>query len=182
MYISITRASVSSGLEEARRNVARVHEFMAAMPGFRWAMVLRSLEAPGQLAAVSMWLTQEQASDQEGAALGTAAESRGFDVSTARGSMTPASHVALVEWQVADEEASRFATRWNAVYHAIEDRIGSRLLRDLAAAGRYVGLHAVTGEAKLDRGVLTAPVSDTEGLSVTPQAVHAYEVLDLTGE
>lgn len=181
MYISISRAAVAN-LDETAASVARVHEFMATMPGFRWAMVLRSLETPEELAAVSMWLTPEQASDQEKTSLGSKTESRGFDVATARGSMTPASHVALVEWEAPEEAATAFANRWNAVYHAIEDRIGSRLLQDMAAPGRYAGLHAVTAKANLDTGVLGAAVSDAQGLSVTPLAVHLYEVISLTGE
>ena len=181
MYISITEAAVAD-VAETKANVERVHEFMREMPGFRWAMILRSIETPERLATVSMWLTPEQASEQEGTSMGAGEESRGFDVTTARGSMTPASHVAVVEWEVADEQASRFTNRWNAAYHAIEDRIGSRLLKDLITPGRFTGLHAVTDTANLNPEALSAALTDADGLSVMPIAVRRYEVASLTGD
>jgi heme-degrading monooxygenase HmoA len=181
MYISRSEGSVGEDrLEDARAEVARVHEFMRTMPGFRWAMLLRSLVTPEHLAAVSMWTSPEQASSQDGAVLGAGENATGYDVTTARGSMTPASHVVIVDWQVGEEVAARFANRWNAAYHAVEERIGSRLLRDLVAPNTYAGLHAVTDESSLGMDVLTSPVSDAEGLSVGPVGVQRFEVLLLT--
>jgi heme-degrading monooxygenase HmoA len=181
MYISRSETTIAAGhQDEAMTEVTRVHEFMRTMPGFRWAMLLKALDAPDRVAAVSMWTSPEQASEQEGAVLAAAGETRGYDVTTARGAMTPATHVAIVEWQVADEVAGRFTNRWNAAYHAIEDRIGSRLLRDLGSPGTYAGLHAVKAEAGLNPEYMGAPLTDGEGLSVRPVAVLRYEVVQLT--
>ena len=181
MYIKRSEATIDAGaLEETKTSQARVHEFMRNMPGFRWAMLLRSVESPEKVAAVSMWLSPEQASDQDGDTLGANEVTHGYDVATARGSMTPASHIAVVDWHIDEALVSRFTNRWNAQYHAIEDRIGSRLLRDLEASGQYAGLHAVTDEAKLDAGTLGAAVTDAEGMSLTPGAIHRYEVVLLT--
>jgi hypothetical protein len=181
MYITHSEGDISSDhQDEAMAEVARVHEFMRTMPGFRWAMLLHSLDAPDRFAAVSMWLSPEQASAQDGKVLEATTEPKGYDVTTARGSMTPATHVALVGWQAGDDIAARFTNPWNAAYHAIEDRIGSRLLKDLATPGHYVGLHAVTDEGNLNPEALAAAVKDAEGLSVQPLAVHRYEVVLLT--
>jgi hypothetical protein len=127
-----------------------------------------------------MWLSPEQASEQDGNTLGANESTHGFDVTTARGSMTPASHVVLVDWQVDDAMAPRFTTRWNAAYHAIENRIGSRLLRDLESPRQYSGLHAVTDEGKLDGIALDATVTDAEGMSLMPSGVRRFEVVLLT--
>jgi hypothetical protein len=181
MFISISQAAVGGDrLQQTKANVTRVHEFMRTMPGFRWAMLLDSLETPGSLAAVSMWLSPQQASGQEGVSLGEGEETAGYDVTTARGSMTPASHMAVVEWEVGDGDLARFTNRWNAVYHRIEDRIGSRLLKDLATPGRFAGLHAVTDEANLNPEALGAPITEADGLSISPVAVRRYEVVELT--
>ena len=178
MYIKRSEATVAAGsLDELKENEARVHEFLRTMPGFRWAMLLQSLEQPGRIAAISMWLSPEQASPQDGNTLGESEETRGYDVTTARGSMTPASHVALVDWEVSPEFTDRFANRWNAAYHAIEDRIGSRLLRDLESPGLYAGLHAVTDDANLNPEALGGELKDSEGLSLKPGAIHRYEVV-----
>ena len=163
--------------DEVKRSAAEAHESLRTKPGFRWAMLLRSLEAPGRLAGVSMWLSPEQASAGN---TGPADVDHAYDVATARGSMTPASHVAIVDWELAGADATRFTNRWNAVYHAIEDRIGSRLLRDLDAPGKFAGLHAVTDEANLNPEALGAAIADAEGLDVQPRAIHRYEVLLLT--
>jgi hypothetical protein len=180
MFISISRGGAASRVDEIKAEVARVHEFLRTMPGFRWAMLLDSLEAPGVLTAVSMWLSPQQASAQEGVSLGEGEATRGFDVTTARGAMTPATHLAVVEWQIPDADAARFTTRWNAVYHHIEERIGSRLLKDLQAQGMYAGLHAVTDETNLDLGLLSAPITDADGFSLTPGSVRRYRVLGVT--
>jgi hypothetical protein len=94
--------------------------------------------------------------------------------------MTPADYDAMVEWQVPDADAARFTTRWNAIYHHIEDRIGSRLLKDLDTPGLYAGLHVVTDESNLNPEAMGAPIADDAGLSVSPKAVHRYEVIALT--
>ena len=181
MYISISRAAGPAADDaETRAEVSRIHEFMRTMPGFRWAMLLQSLETPGTLATASMWLSPEQATAQDGVTLGEGKETRGFDVTTARGSMTPATHIAVVEWQVPSDLTDRFSNRWNAAYHRIEDRIGSRLLRDLATPGLYAGLHAVTDEANLNPEALGAAITDENGLSVSSTAVRRYEVVVLT--
>jgi hypothetical protein len=94
--------------------------------------------------------------------------------------MTPATRFAIVEWRVPEGDAARFTNRWNAVYHAIEDRIGSRLLRDLGSPGSYAGLHAVTEAANLDVAILGGAVTDAGGLSLCPASVRTYEVVLLT--
>lgn len=181
MYIKRSEATIDAAdLEETKTSEARVHEFLRTMPGFRWAMLLGSLDTPGRLASVSMWLSPEQAPGPDASTLGAGEETHGYDVTTARGSMTPASQVALVDWQVGDDEAKRFTERWNAVYHAIEDRIGSRLMKDLEAPGRFAGLHVVTDAANLAHPTIEGELKDAQGFSVTPGAVHRYEVLLLT--
>ena len=181
MYIKRSEATVSAdSLEDTKASEARVHEFMRTMPGFRWAMLLRTFESPIRLAAVSMWLSPEQASAQDANTLGVDEETHGYDVATARGSMTPATHVAIVDWEVDDETASRFTDRWNAFYHAIEDRIGSRLLRDLDSPATYAGLHVMTDGSHLNPEMFGSPVSDADGMDVRPKGVRAFEVLLLT--
>jgi heme-degrading monooxygenase HmoA len=177
MYISRTAETVTeSQQDEIKHSTAEAHEALRTKPGFRWAMLLRSLEAPDQLAGVSMWLSPDQAT---AGGAGSADVDHAYDVATARGSMTPASHVAIVDWEVS-RAADRFTNRWNAVYHAIEDHIGSRLLRDLDAPSKFAGLHAVTDEANLNPEALGAAITDAEGLDVRPIAIHRYEVLLLT--
>jgi hypothetical protein len=176
MYISMSDETVSlAQVGDVLKRVAETHDSMRGKRRFRWAMLLRRLDDAERLTTVMMWLSPEQA-----AAVPLMGGSRGYDVATARGSMTPATHVALVDWQVEEADATRFTNRWNAVYHAIEDRIGSRLLHDLDAPSMYAGLHAVTDEANLNPEALAAAVTDAEGLSVSPAAVHRYEVLRLT--
>jgi heme-degrading monooxygenase HmoA len=147
--------------------------------GFRWSMLLRSADNASDFASVSMWLSPEH-EEAWRTGFGTPAPTHGYDVATARGAMTPAVAIAIVDWQVEAEEAQRFTARWNAAYHAIEDTIGSRLLRNLAAPDVYAGLHAVTNPANLDPKVLTAELTDAEGLSVTPLAVQRFDVILLT--
>jgi hypothetical protein len=124
-----------------------VHQSLRLRPGFRWAMVLRSLADPSRLAAVAMWQQLDQAGDAEFPV-------QHYDVATARGAMTPASVAAIVDWRVEADSAPGFVNSWNASYHAIEDSIGSRLLLDLDDSAHYAGLHVATSEASLTEAIL----------------------------
>ncbi len=159
--------------------VEAAHESRRGAEGFRWAMLLRSIDDATDYASVSMWLTPEH--DQTWReANETPAPAHGYDVTTARGSMTPASAVAIVDWPVRPAEVDRFAARWNAVYHAIENVIGSRLLRNLASPDSFAALHVVTDPERLDPAILSADLTDTEGLSIAPAFVQRFEVVLLT--
>jgi len=147
------------------------HAALRSAPGFRWAMVLRSAGDPSRLAAVAMWLKREDAGN-------AGLPVQHYDVATARGSMTPAAVVAIVDWQVDPANAAAFVNRWNAVYHAIEDRIGSRLLQDMDEPSRYAGLHVATSEANLKQDVLAAAIEDG-GPDVSPQAIERFDVISL---
>ena len=126
-----------------------------------------------------MWQTPEhEAAWRE--AQGAPAPTRGYDVATARGSMTPAAAAAIVTWQVEADVAERFGARWNATYHAIEADIGSRLLRDLEAPAAFTGFHVATDPVHLDPKTLTAELTDTEGLAIAPETAERYEVVLIT--
>jgi heme-degrading monooxygenase HmoA len=171
MYVS--RAGASISLEQQDEFVARIrqaHAALAKADGFRWAMLLRSMEDPAQLAAVAMWLTREHA-----AASGEPPQH--YDVTTARGSMTPAAVMGIVEWHIDPDGAQGFVSWWNAAYHAIEDSIGSRLLHDLDDAAHYTGIHVAASEAALKPDVLASALSDGGGLDVRPESVTRYEVI-----
>ncbi len=178
MYISILKLSSASEND-------LVHEDEAAQlsqrdaEGFRWAMLLRSTEDAASYTSVSMWLTPEH--EQSWRQAGDAPRAgHGYDVTIARGSMTPATAVAIVDWRVQPAEADRFAARWNAAYHAIEDAIGSRLLRDLASPESLVALHVVAEPERLDQQILAATLRDAEGLAIAPAAVQRFDVVLLT--
>lgn len=180
MYIS---RSIITLQNEAKSGlltkVEAAHASRRDADGFRWSMLLRSMDNASDFASVSMWLTaeHEQAWREANAA---PAPMHGYDVTTARGAMTPATAAAIVDWQVVAADAARFTARWNAAYHAIEDVFGSRLLQNLESASNYAGLHVVTDAARLDPKVLTAELTDADGLSVTPLAVQRFDVVLLT--
>jgi heme-degrading monooxygenase HmoA len=192
MYISIGQFTVAAGkASEATAASQTAHDAMRGLDGLRWAMLLHSTDDAAKFAAVSMWLTPEHAAAwRESAAAGSYAEvlhdtasdsaEHGYDVTTARGAMTPASHAAIVEWEVEPERAAGFASRWNAAYHAVEDAIGSRLLQDLERPQRYVGLHVVTNDAALKSDVLMAEIKDREGPGLRPESVARFSVVLLT--
>jgi heme-degrading monooxygenase HmoA len=192
MYISIRQFTVADGKASGLAAAAETpHALTRGVQGFRWAMLLRSSDDATKFAAVSMWLTPEAATSWAVGTIGAAFDSaitaaasdssfREFDVATARGSMTPASHAAIVEWEVEPERAAGFASRWNAAYHAVEDAIGSRLLQDLEQPQRYVGLHVVTNDAALKSDVLTAEIKDREGPGLRPESVARFSVVLLT--
>jgi heme-degrading monooxygenase HmoA len=136
------------------------------------------MDDAARFASVTMWLTPEQAQAWRDAT--GSPTPYGYEVATARGAMTPAAAAALVDWQVDEADAQRFVNRWNAAYHAIEDVFGSRLLQDMTAPAAYTGLHAVTDAARLSPNVLSAEVSDDEGLAVRPLKVERFEVVLLT--
>src|SRR5688500_16861133 len=159
MYIAHSEFKVTDG--DDRGYIAHheaLHARMRTMPGFRWAMLLRSMDDPGMMAAVEMWQTPEAAAawkageshGQAGAAHPGQAtgNEQGYDVTTARGSMTPATVAAIVEWEIDDASAKAFTDRWNAAYHHIEDRVSSRLGRHLSRPARFAGFHvAQTADA-----------------------------------
>jgi hypothetical protein len=127
-----------------------------------------------------MWLSPQQAPEAGPVTLDAAETRYGYDITTARGSMKPATHVAITDWRVDDAIAARFTGRWNAAYHAIEDRIGSRLMKDLESESTYAALHVMTDASHLNLEMFGAPLTDPEGLSVAPVAVAAFEVVLLT--
>ena len=180
MYIARSLLTLQDGSEaDLVTEVEMAHASRRGAVGFRWAMLLRSFDAAANYASVSMWLTPEHEQAWREANDAPAPMHR-YDITTARGAMTPASAVALVEWQVDEALAARFTQRWNAAYHAIEDVFGSRLLQDLDSPGSYAGLHAVTDPARLDIKVLSADVTDDEGLDITPAVVDRFDVVLLT--
>jgi heme-degrading monooxygenase HmoA len=180
MYISIS--SMTLGGDSEGDLVSKSETAYASRrnaDGFRWSMLLRAQDDANSFTSVSMWLTPE--AEQAWRETNDApAPTHGYDVVTARGSMTPASAVALVDWQIDAALAGRFSAGWNAAYHAIEDAFGSRLLQDLTSPETYVGLHVVTDPAKLDPQVLGAELTDPEGLSLAPLAVQRFDVVLLT--
>jgi hypothetical protein len=105
---------------------------------------------------------------------------QGYDVTTARGSMTPATVAAFVEWDINDANAKPFMDRWNAAYHHIEDRISSRLLRDLNASGRFAGFHIALSAEALTPDVLGAELREGETFAASPVMFDRYEVVLLT--
>ena len=172
MNIVIGTADVPEGRQAAfLEGIAAAHKGLEQQPGFRWAMVMRPQENPSRLAAAAMWLTLEQAGEPEFPA-------RRYDVATARGSMTPAAAAALVEWQPDEQATPDFVNRWNAAYHAIEDAIGSRLLRDLDGSGRFTALHVAANAAALTPATLGTANSDAGG-DTRPSNVELFEVLFL---
>jgi heme-degrading monooxygenase HmoA len=195
MYVSRYEVRVEDGLEDGFRAMNEaLHAGMASVPGFRWAMLLRSLEDPSRLASVSMWQSPQLAQafkDGEAAAavyaahpvldaVAPVAPAQDYDVATARGSMTPARFVALVDWQVGPAVEKDFTGRWNAAFHSIEDKLGSRLLKDLAEPETQTGLHSTQDAANLDAGLLAGRVRDNGGLGLEPASVGRFEVLLLT--
>ncbi len=186
MYVSISEVRLAGAAPSESNVLAQqraIHADMLSKPGFRWAMLLRSLDEPETLTAVTMWLSQAQAlviPKGIDAATGEPLLTLEYDVATARGSMTPASFVALVDWEVDSASAKQFTDRWNAGYHAIEDKLGSRLLQRLNAPGIYTGLHGSQTEDDLDARILGAPVSDGETMTLEPSELERFQVLLLT--
>jgi heme-degrading monooxygenase HmoA len=180
MYICRSIVTLDGETEaELTAKFQSAHDACRDADGFRWWMLLRSADNASDFASVSMWLTPEH-EEAWRAGFGAPAATHRYDVTTARGSMTPTVAVAIVDWQVDPDEAQRFAVRWNAAYHAIEDSIGSRLLQNLDSPNVYAGLHAVTDPRHLDPKVLTAELTDGEGLSIIPLAVQRFDVVLLT--
>jgi heme-degrading monooxygenase HmoA len=195
MYVARREVRVVGGkAREFRAFNETLHAGMKDMPGFRWAMLLRSMGYLGKMATVDMWQTYEQATAwAEGDTLlqafttqpvqGMVAPigmAQGYDVATARGSMTPAAVAAIVEWEVDVEHAKAFMDRWNAAYHHIEDRIGSRLLRHLGEPTHFAGYHVAQSAAMLAPDVLGAELRLAENLAVRPATVDRYDVVMLT--
>ena len=177
MYIS--RSLISAQPESDAELLAKVEAAFAsrqAADGFRWAMLLRSSSGAPTYVSISMWLTPEHAQRWR-QANDAPPPAHGYDVTTARGSMTPATAVAVVDWQVDGGLVARFTNRWNATYHAIEDRIGSRLAQDLTDATAFTAVHVVTDAAQLKPDVLKAQLTDDEGLALSPAIVETYEVV-----
>lgn len=180
MYISRSIITLQGEAEsDLVTKVEAAHASRRNADGFRWSMLLRSMDNAVEFASVSMWLTSEHEQAWR-EANDAPPPMHGYDVTTARGAMTPAAAAAMVDWQVDAAEAAPFALRWNAAYHAIEDIFGSRLLQDIESPASYTGLHAVTDAARLDPKVLSSELSDADGLAITPLAVQRYDVVLLT--
>ena len=195
MYVSRSEVTVAGGREREFIAVNEaMHAEMRTMAGLRWAMLLRSIGHPGKLASVAMWLTREQAQawrDSDSAAatydanqvqdmVSPLAPAPEYDVATARGSMTPAAFAAIVDWKVDLASGPEFVNRWNAAFHAIEDRLGSRLLQDLSQPTHYAGLHVASHEADLVPETLAAEIEDAGGHRLQPAAIDRFEVVLLT--
>jgi heme-degrading monooxygenase HmoA len=171
-----------------------LHAGMKTMPGFRWAMLLRSMGYPGKMATIDMWQTREQARDwaeSEAQQAVFAAHplqgmvspismAHGYDVVTARGPMTPAAVVAVVDWEIDVAAAKPFTDRWNAAYHAIEDKLGSRLLRHLSQPTALAGVHVAQAEADLAPEALAGEISAGESFVARPSAIDRFDVVLLT--
>jgi hypothetical protein len=177
--VYVSRSIVTLRSEGDLAPVEAAHASRKGAEGFRWTMLLRPLDGEGECVSLAMWLRPEH--DQAWREVNEVpGPMRGYDVTTARGAMTPAAAVALVEWRLGETEAASFANAWNAYYHAIEDVFGSRLLQDLADPSAYTGLHVVTNAERLDTAVLAAELSLSAGLSLAPSSVQRFEVLLLT--
>ncbi len=190
MYIAHRDLKVTDGNTSANLALSEaLHAGMKSMPGFRWAMLLRSLDDVGKLAAVEMWQSPEEAAswkESESRSQAVAGhpvqggDDQGYDVTTARGAMTPATVAAMVEWEIDDIDAKLFTDRWNAAYHHIEDRISSRLLRDLAEPRRFAGFHVAQSGDALTPEILGAELREGETFAARPTAVARYDVVQLT--
>lgn len=192
MYIARREIQVMEGKAQEFRGLAEsLHAGLKDLPGFRWAMLLQAADSESKTAVIEMWLTEEQAAARgESDALGAIGggedvarpigEMHGYDVTTARGSMTPASFAAIVEWEVDEPDGKMFTERWNAAYHHIEDRISSRLLRDLNEPAKLVGFHVAQSADVLTLEVLGAELRGGETFSARPIAVERYDVVLLT--
>jgi hypothetical protein len=172
--VNVVRSEVTVPPADQPAFVAEVtaaHDSLKSAPGFRWAMVLRSPDDRGRLAAVAMWLNLDAAGE-------AAFEVQRYEVATARGAMTPAAVAAIVDWRVEAEAAPDFVSHWNAAYHAIEDNLGSRLLHDLDQPTHFAGLHVAAKPEGLTLAVLDAANNEAaQGLS--PERVERFEVLHL---
>jgi heme-degrading monooxygenase HmoA len=193
MYIARREVQVvGAKAREFRAQHEALRAGMKSMPGFRWAMLLRSMDEPGKMATVEMWETYESASawaesEAHSQASSThpgegvvSASASGYDVTTARGSMTPATAAAIVEWEIDDGSAKAFTDRWNAAYHHIEDRVSSRLGRHLSQPARFAGFHVARAADALTPEVLSAELREGESFAARPTAVDRYDVVLLT--
>jgi heme-degrading monooxygenase HmoA len=191
MYIAQREFKVTDGDDRGFLSLHEVlHSSMKTTPGFRWAMLLRSMDDPAKMGAVEMWLTPEAeagwtASESHGQALAAHPEQgqgieKGYDVTTARGSMTPAMVAAIVDWEVDDAKAKTFTDRWNAAYHHIEDRISSRLGRHLSQPARFAGFHVAQATDALTHEVLGAELREGETFAARPTTFDRYDVVLLT--
>ena len=181
MYISRTEFQTEGGkVAELLTDHETLQTNLKGLPGFRWAMLLRSVDDANKMASVEMWLNEEQAPAPGESSAATTSQTYGYDVTTARGSMTPASFAAIVEWQIPEQDVKAFTDRWNAAYHHVEDRISSRLLRDLRQPSQFVGFHVAQSGDVLTPEVLSAELREGEKFSVRPIAVWHYSVGLLT--
>ena len=173
MYVARHHLTVAPGQQSGLlAEVAATHAGLQSAPGFRWVMVLRSNDDPSRMAAVAMWLKREDAGNADFPV-------QHYDVATARGSMTPAAVAALVDWSVDAAVAAAFVNRWNAAYHAIEDRIGSRLLQDMDDPAHYTGYHVSTSESALTPAVLGAAIKLDDGSEVGPEKFERFDIVSL---
>jgi heme-degrading monooxygenase HmoA len=191
MYIAQRAFKVTGGDEPGYIALSKaLHAGMKTMPGFRWAMLLRSIDDPGKMAAVEMWQTPEAAnawaaSESHGHVVSShpvqaTGNEHGYDVTTARGAMTPATVAAIVEWEMDDASAKAFTDRWNAAYHHIEDRISSRLGRHLSQPARFAGFHVAQTADALAPEVVGAELREGETFAARPTTVDRYDVVLLT--
>ena len=159
-----------------------LHAAMLSATGFRWAMLLRSTEEPARLASVEMWQTGDEAEAfrQSSVPASLLVPPLGYDVVTARGSMTPATFAAFVDWEVDGASSASFVNRWNAAFHGVEDKLSSRLLQQPGQPARLAGMHVVTEEAQLKPAVLTAEIKLVDGTGIRPLGIERFEVVLLT--
>ena len=172
MYVARHHLTVAPDQQDALLSeMEPVHADLHSKPGFRWAMILRSVDEPSRLAAVAMWLNRENAGN-------AGFPAQHYDVAKARGAMTPATVAAIVDWRVEAAAAPAFVNSWNAAYHAIEDTIGSRLLQDLDDPAHFAGLHVATSETNLTEAILERANGEA-GVGALPDKVERFAVLDL---
>ena len=195
MYISRSEVKIDGTNESDYIAMHQaLHDAMKPAPGFRWAMLLRSTDDASKMASIAMWQSPAHAQAFTSSAAATAnaevaaddemsplSPTHDYDVATARGSMTPAAFVGIVDWDLEDAGGRKgFTDRWNAAFHAIENRMGSRLLVELSQPSRYAGLHSAQSKDALDAESLSGKVDRHEEVGLDPRAISRYEVLLLT--
>jgi heme-degrading monooxygenase HmoA len=192
MYVTRREVRVVGGRErDFRRMNEAMQTGMKDAGGFRWAMLLRSIGYPSKLASLAMWddyaAAQAWSNSDASAAVfaghpvqgmvSPLGPAHGYEVATARGAMSPASYAAIVDWEVEASQAAAFTQRWNAQYHAVEEKLGSRLLRHAGQPTLFAGLHVAIDEAALKTELLWQAIGVSEDETIAPAAMDRFEVL-----
>jgi hypothetical protein len=182
MYVSRRDHTIAAGAEGGFGPDDWAYQAsLRSAAGLRWAMILRSVADPRKVVALAMWQTQEQAERWNDTSKpgDPSSAPQVYDVTTARGSMTPCSHAAIVDWSVDEADRANFVNLWNAAFHHVEDRIGSRLLQDVGRPATLAGLHVATDHDQPSPETLAAAIKLSEGLTIRPSSVEHFEVVSL---